>query len=122
MSCLFDSLGYFLNIKSNKIRSIICDYLEKDNKLFDDIKTKDLLLLESKNYIKFMRKSSTWGGAIEIKSACNIWNLKIIVKNIRTDGKKKSRIKFIPTNGINSLTKKIKLLWNGIHYEPVYKN
>ena len=66
MSCLFDSLEYFLQISSNDIRSKICDYLTEDNQLIDGMNTKKLLLLESKNYIRNMRKKSTWGGAIEI--------------------------------------------------------
>lgn len=121
MSCLFDSLEYFLHIPSNKIRSEICDYLSEDNQLFDGMSTIDLLLLESKNYIQEMRKDNTWGSAIEIKSACNIWNIKIIIIDIRKI-EKKNQIKFIPFNGINLLTKKIKLTWNGFHYEPVKNN
>jgi hypothetical protein len=122
MSCLFDSLEYFLNIPSIEIRSKICDFLENNKKLFDSIETKDLLELESDNYVKKMRKNSTWGGAIEIKAACNIWNLEIIVCNIRShdkDDKNNSQIQFIPNDGINDLTKKIYITWNGIHYEPV---
>lgn len=117
MSCLFDSLEYFLNISSKNIRSTICDYLENNNVIVDGIDTKDLLQLESENYISEMRKISTWGGAIEIKAAANIWNLEIIVKNIRN--KKNSQIHFIPNQGINNSTKKIYLTWNGFHYEPI---
>ena len=122
MSCLFNSLVYFLNIKSSEIRSKICDFLENNNKIFDRIDTKDLLELESDNYVKKMRKNSTWGGAIEIKAACNIWNLEIIVCNIRNGDRNDSQIQFIPNNGVNSLTKKIYITWNGFHYEPVRNN
>ena len=119
MSCLFDSLSFFLKISSDNIRSKICDYLERNNILIEGIDTKDILLEESSNYIKNMRKSSTWGGAIEIKAAVNIWNLYIKVKNIRDKKESITDIKFIPTNGIDSQTKKIKITWNGFHYEPV---
>lgn len=61
MSCLFDSLSYFINKPSKIIRNEICDYLEKNNKLIEGIDTVDILSLESSNYIKNMRKSSTWG-------------------------------------------------------------
>ncbi len=123
MSCLFDSLEYFLQIPSNQIRSIICNYLEKGGKIVDGMKTKDLLLLESTNYIYEMRKNSTWGGAIEIKAACNIWNIKIIVNNIRkSESKTNSQIEFIPMKGLNSKTRTINLTWNGFHYEPVRTN
>jgi hypothetical protein len=119
MSCLFNSLEYFLELSSKDIRSKICDYLDNNKKLFDGVDTKDLLELESDNYVKKMRKNSTWGGAIEIKAACNIWNLEIIVYNIRNDDKNNSEIQFIPNNGIDVTTKKICLTWNGFHYEPV---
>ena len=70
-----------------------------------------------------MRKDNTWGGAIEIKSACNIWNLKIVVKNTRdnvnNNVENKSKIRFIPTYGKNSSTRKIYIMWNGVHYEPI---
>lgn len=119
MSCLFISLEYFLELSSKDIRSKICDYLDNNKKIFDGMDTKDLLELESDNYVKKMRKNSTWGGAIEIKAACNIWNLEIIVYNIRNDDKNNSQIQFIPNNGIDLTTKKIYLTWNGFHYEPV---
>lgn len=57
----------------------------------------------------------TIGGAIEIQAACNIWNLQIIVINIRD--KNKSNIEFIPIH--NNISKKIYLEWSGGHYEPV---
>ena len=119
MSCLFDSLSYFLKIPSIEIRHIICDYLENNGQLMEDIDTTLLLSFESKKYIKKMRNPNTWGGAIEIKTASNIWNLKIKVKNLRQKENKKTTIKFIPLKGVNSDTKKIKITWNGYHYEPI---
>lgn len=127
MSCLFNSLEYFLQIPSKEIREKICDYLDNNNVIFDGIETKELLLMESDNYINEMRKTSTWGGAIEIKAACNIWNLEIIVYNIRNmyqidTNKNNSQIQFIPNGEINNSIKKIYLTWNGFHYEPVKDN
>lgn len=119
MSCLFDSLSYYLKIPSIEVRNIICDYLETNKPLIENIDTKLLLSLEDQKYVKKMRNPDTWGGAIEISVACNIWNLKIKVKNITHT--KKSTIKFIPLLGINSKTKKIKLIWYGNHYEPNIK-
>ena len=60
MSCLFDSLEYFLNIPSKDVRSKICDFLENNQKIFDSMETKDLLELESNNYVKKMRKKSNF--------------------------------------------------------------
>lgn len=118
MSCLFNSLNYFLKEDSQKIRQKICDYLENNNKLIDGIDTKTILKMENKkNYIKNMRQPSTWGGAIEIQVACNLWNMKIIVHNIRDKNNKK--IEFIPIN--KHFKKVIEITWNGGHYEPIRK-
>lgn len=118
MSCLFNSLSYFINDKSSKdIRNIICDYLENNNKIIEDMDTSLILKLENNNYIKHMRQTSTWGGAIEIQCACNIWNLKIIVHNIREHNAK--NIEFIPLN--KKFNKIIEITWNGGHYEPIRK-
>ena len=122
MSCLFDSLEYFLKISSKDIRTKICDYLENSNQLVEGLDTKDLLDIESEDYIRKMRKKSTWGGGIEIKSACNIWNLRIFVINLRrTDTIDKSNpwIEFVPNNQNNPKIKIIFLTWNGYHYEPL---
>lgn len=53
MSCLFNSLSYFIKEDSNIIRNKICDYLEENKQI------------------------------IEIQVACNIWKCKIIVYNYR---------------------------------------
>ena len=58
-----------------------------NGKLINDVDTKTLLKIENSNYISKMKKEKTWGGGIEIQCACNIWNLKIIVLNIRDNAK-----------------------------------
>ena len=124
MSCLFNSLSYFLNQNSYEIRQTICNYLQNNGNIMDGLETKDILeILEieegGNNYINNMRSPSTWGGAVEIQSACNIWNLKIIVKNIRDIDRNSSNslIEFIPLH--NNINKTIYLEWSGGHYEPI---
>jgi hypothetical protein len=115
MSCLFNSISFHISEPSNTIRNKICDYLKQNKKIMDGISTKDVLKFESSNYITEMRKSTTWGGAIEIQCACNIWKVRIIVEDIR----KKKNIKiieFLPSN--STYTKTINLKWSGGHYEP----
>lgn len=120
MSCLFNSLSYFLNIPSSTIRQTICNYLEENKPLFDDLYTNVVIGLDSlpDNYIQNMRRESTWGGAIEIKAACIIWNLNVTVHNTR-DGNAK-RIVFRPLNLHDATTKDITLEWSGGHYSPVH--
>lgn len=117
MSCLFDSISYFLRINSFKTRQKICDYLEANNEIMSGLDTKLLLELEDPNYISKMRSTTTWGGALEIKAASNIWNIKIVVYIDRLHNKK---IEFIPTNGyyIGS----IEIEWQGNHYVPIVRN
>jgi len=81
----------------------------------DGIETKDILQMESNNYIQHMRNTSTWGGAIEIQSACNIWKLGINVHNIRAN--EKGQICFIPIT--TEILQTINITWSGGHYEPL---
>lgn len=116
MSCLFDSISYFLRLNSFETRKKICDYLEENNQLIDGLDTKLLLDMENPNYIRNMRSTTTWGGALEIKCACNIWNIRIMVR-IRENNKV---IEFLPTN--NRYIGTIDLEWTGNHYEAIIRN
>ena len=118
MSCLFNSLSSFFQKDSNTIRQLICEYLEKNGKIIEGLDTEVILSLDiSKNdYISQMRHQNTWGGAIEIKAACNIWNIRIQVHNIR-DMNNINIIEFLPINPIYQGT--INISWNGSHYEPL---
>jgi hypothetical protein len=114
MSCLFNSIGRLLEIPTDAVRQQICDYLAADKPVLEGMQTHDLLLLEGANYIKQMRQSHTWGGAIEIQVAVRIWNVNVIVQN-RRDGT--SPIEFVTPTPTATLT----LYWTGGHYEPVGK-
>lgn len=118
MSCLFNSLNYFIKEDSQKVRQKICDYLEENNPIIDGLDTKEVIKFDSgdvETYIRKMRLTSTWGGAIEIQSACNIWNLQINVANYRDKNKK--IIEFIPLKG--NIQRTINIYWTGGHYEPI---
>ena len=115
MSCLFNSLSYFFNEDAFNIRQKICDYLLENKPIIDGLETNFILNLENPNYIQHMRQTSVWGGAIEIQCACNIWNSKIVVKDIRSGTGK--NIEFIPLT--NKIDRIVYLEWSGGHYEPV---
>ena len=118
MSCLFNSLQYFIPDESSfTIRQKICDYLQNNGKIIDGLDTVYILQLDnpSGKYVEHMRNPCTWGGAIEIQVACILWNLRIIVKNYRT--RERSNIEFVPFS--NQYEKTIELEWTGGHYEPV---
>jgi len=118
---LFNSLHHFIpNESSHSIRQKICDYLQNNSPIMDGLDTAVILELDSGavgagKYIEIMRRESTWGGAIEIQAACNVWSFRIIVRNNR--GREKSSIEFLPISEL--CTKTIELEWTGGHYEPV---
>lgn len=121
MSCLFDSLSYFFKIDSNTTRQKICDYLENNEIVIDGIETNFILSLDFSNpeeYIKNMRLPYTWGGAIEIQAACNLWHIKIIIHNKRNIPN--TRIEFLPIKSNYNI--EINLSWTGNHYEPITMN
>jgi hypothetical protein len=132
MSCLFNSMSHFIKEDGgpNGIRQRICDYLEKKLPILEGMETCDVLQLEAPSaahYISKMRKPSTWGGAIEIQCACNIWNARIIVHDIRTrnnknnNNKNNNKIEFLPLKSENAQphSLELNLEWSGGHYEPI---
>jgi len=97
------------------LRQEICNYLQENKPIIEGLDTTMILDMENKKYVEHMRNSSTWGGAIEIQAACNLYNVKIIVKDIRhQDGK---NIEFIPLH--QNIEREFFITWNGGHYEPV---
>ena len=115
MSCLFNSMSRFFPENSYDIRQKICNYLQNGGPIIEGLDTTLILSFERSNYIQHMRRTSTWGGAIEIQAACNIWNTKIIVHNIRD--RNGSKIEFIPIH--TNCNKHINISWSGGHYEAI---
>lgn len=115
MSCLFNSMSRFFPENSYDIRQKICNYLQNGGAIIEGLDTTLILSFERSDYIQHMRRTSTWGGAVEIQAACNIWSTKIIVHNIRD--RNGSKIEFIPIN--NNSDKIINITWSGGHYEAI---
>ena len=113
MSCLFNSISYFMNINQNELRQHVCNYLEQNKPIINGLDTKLILSFDGENYIDKMRMNSTWGGAIEISAICNLCNVKIIVKNLQDN----KLIEFIPLD--NTFNNIIYISWNGVHFEPL---
>jgi hypothetical protein len=116
MSCLFQSLSYFLAHKDyGRLRQDICNFLESNQPLVDDLTIKDIAEFEGidkDTYIQNMRNDNTWGGAPEIKAFCEMYNVivKVIVKQ---SGK---LIEFKPSN--TETTRFVVITWSGNHFEP----
>jgi hypothetical protein len=114
MSCLFNSLSHFIPENSFVLRQKICDYLLENKPIIEGLDTAFVLSMEHPNYIQQMRSTNTWGGGIEIQCACNLWELRVLVRNDRDHGR---IIEFIPLSG--KVSKTIRLYWTGGHYEPI---
>lgn len=127
MSCLFNSLSFFVNENSQQLRNKICDYLQENNELMDGINVETIIKYDSgktlSRYVNDMRRTSTWGGAIEIRAFCNIYKKNVIVTNIRNN--RNNKIEFINNstkeqlNNVSNDTNNYHITWNGGHYEPV---
>ena len=122
MSCVVNSLSYFIDGTPDELRQYIADYLEDGGEIIDGMDTSTVLALDADHgdgdpasYIRKMRRSSTWGGAIEIIASSQIWSLKILVYN-RRDGRGEV-IEFVPMN--RSPIGVIGLEWQGGHYVPI---
>lgn len=119
MSCLFRSLSYFItNVETEELRHIITDYISKDPILIPpDTKLSTILSIDKiplDKYNNEMKKSGTWGGAIEIKAFCELFRIKVLVLVLREN----RYIEFLPSNW-NNENRIIKISWNGNHYEPI---
>jgi hypothetical protein len=118
MSCLFTSLSTLIKIHDGeKLRSIICDYMQTDPIVMDNMKLSDVVQTtddEHKSlvsYVNHMRRESSWGGAIEIRIFCEIFGYTVIV--VKKDG---TVIEFVPKKPSHGGV--ISIYWNGNHYDP----
>lgn len=120
MSCLFVSLGHFVNINDSDLRAKICEFLSTDPPIIDDLKCSqiiefqpDIQASDLTTYINKMKNSHVMGGAIEISAFTKIFNVNVKVKSSRLCDNG-SEIEFVsdPNN------KWITLIWTGNHYDP----
>lgn len=110
MSCLFNSLSRFVDDDPYTIRQKVCDYIASNKVLCDGIDNNVLCDADKDLYVDKMRKTSTWGGAIEIKAFCEIYGVSVAVHNSR------GIITFHPET--TSSRERIDVTWSGGHYEP----
>lgn len=117
MSCLFNSMSYFIKLDPQIIRNKICDYLETDPELMDGMKASEIVNIESNLplnlYVARMRSPSTWGGAIEINCATKIFGYNFEVTNIRCVP---NTVICFTNEGNESIGK---MTWNGYHYTEI---
>ena len=119
MSCLFDSLSYFIsNLNGAQLRKEITDFIQQDPIMIEpNVRLSSLLEsdhISIHNYVQEMRQTSTWGSAIEIKAFCEMFQVEVHVELLH----EKRTVEFIPKVNQNH-NKYIKICWNGNHFTPV---
>ena len=136
MSCLFDSVSsYTKNCSSPQLRQMVADYLSTDPCFWGDMRfstvfqwfdPKDVHYCKhTDEYIRLMRNDSTWGGALEIQSMCNMFNIGIrvyIAGGTGGTGGTGARvpIEFVPAANMNPslpIEYVLDITWDGCHFE-----
>ena len=128
MSCLFRSLGRFLSMDENTMRTRICDFMRSDPVIFDNIKLSELIVHQPdikldqqqslESYISQMMSPHTMGGAFEIWAFTKLFNKNARVLLIAGFTGHFNSTKF--TEFISHVDNEwVQITWSGTHYEPV---
>lgn len=121
MSCLFRSLSAFVSsVDEDGLRRIICNYLEQNPKIMDDLSLQDILHVDgvhTLDYVNNMRDPSTWGSALEIRAFCEIYQVGVVVRILPTG----RDVVFKPFSLENATCLNAVMIgWTGNHYEPIF--
>ena len=116
MSCLFNSLCHYTRFNAAQLRSMICDHLQKNSVMIPGgVPAEDAVQWESdldlERYVQRMRRSSEWGGSIEINAFCNMFHTRVIV---HFNGKE---IEHLPLK--ESFKHTLHIHYTGSHYTPL---
>ena len=112
-SCLFNSIGYCLldSRKEQKtMRKVVRDTIKKKQKEFEV-----MLDREFHEYLEWIMKSTSWGGAIEIMILSKYYKTELCVVNIQS-------LTHIIYGQESFYDKRIYLLYDGLHYDAIVRN
>lgn len=122
MSCLFNSLSFFIkDLNAYSLRQIIADYIKNDSVLFDNLSISKLISIDPSSfynctslsqYVDLIKKESTWGGALEIYIFCEIFNVNV---NVHISNQNKP----IQFKSSTLSTTTFNIYYTGNHYEPI---
>ena len=126
MCCLFDSLASFIeNMDPLQLRLVLTNYLANDPIFFHELQSggrlSQLLRFENaqtpslQSYVQTMSHPSTWGGAIEIRAFCDVFNARVLVLVYET----RKTIEFLPWQP-NDATVTLMIGYTGNHFEPIH--
>lgn len=117
MSCLFISLAPAVGLHPEVLRKKIADYLRTNPKLMDDIDAKTIIEWTEgtslANYANKMSRPGVWGGAIEIRAFCEMYEMDVTVHVLYTHKAFIIESSFEPCRVVH-------INYNGSHFEPMY--
>ncbi|KAL0484786.1 ubiquitin thioesterase [Acrasis kona] len=118
-SCLFNAVSYSLegpNYKTlpraKSLRQVIADVVKNDPITFDEA----TLGQNPKEYCNWIKKTDSWGGAIELMILSKFYNIEICAHDIQT-----CRVDRYGQD-LTDCNIKIYLLYDGIHYDSMALN
>ncbi len=120
MSCLFISLGKLLHQPHTTVRHTICNYMAANlDHTHQGMTLRDWIRWQQQApspaaYIRAMRSTAEWGGAMELAVATQCYRVDIDVVN----GSGKRVADFVWRDACTARNKLV-LQWTGNHYEPV---
>ncbi|KAI9489575.1 hypothetical protein BDB00DRAFT_842563 [Zychaea mexicana] len=109
-SCLFRALGYVLSrdtSMSQELRSVIAATIQEDPVVYSDA----TLGQSREQYIDWIRKNSSWGGAIEISIFSKHFDIEIDSIDVQTGR--------IDRFGEGSYSERVLIIYSGIHYDAL---
>lgn len=113
-SCMFNSIAYvcdrsnFNEMSSLKMRQIIVNEIRQDTNKYNFA----YLGKSNDDYIEYILKPDTWGGAIELQILSEYFKTEIASIDIKT-------LRIDCYGETNNFTKRVYILYNGIHYDPL---
>lgn len=113
-SCLFTSIGFVLNGKVDTtvggfMRQIIAESISNDKEQYCDA----ILGKPNEDYVAWILKPESWGGAIELSILANVYGLEIaVIDTINQIIQRFGEDQRYPH--------RVYLIFDGIHYDPIY--
>ena len=117
MSCLFNSLAPAVGLHPEVLRKALAAYLKTDPQLLDNIKATDIIKwTEGKNlndYAQRMSQPGVWGGAIEIRAFCELFEMDVCIHVLYTGQQFSVETSKEPR-------KTVHISYTGNHFESMY--
>jgi hypothetical protein len=99
------------------VRREIAEHLKTNPVLLDDIRANDIVAWTEggtlQDYANHMLRSDVWGGAIEIKTYCELYAVNVVVHVLYTG-------KVFTVESSKTPRRIVHISYTGSHFEPLY--